>query len=332
MIINLIIPTYNSRDTLERTLGSIVAQTNNKRIIVSVIDDSSTENIDDIIDKFNSLITINCTHLSGIYQKNLGKPGLVRQYGIDHTNADYIMFLDSDDVLAPNAAEVLNRAVRQEQYEYINSAFYREYDGKYELIRPNQITWLHGNIYSRKFLDKWGIRFDDRLNEDGSFNLKCFWLSDKKGVIEQPMAYWLENKKSLTRGNNNFMIDIAEDYVATYSDAFKFIVEKKPELLGNKKFVADCASKLGQFFEFIDAQVYYKGESTERMGKEIENYVQFLKDNELLDNKFLNQANFNFNKFDVFPCAVRQNNILDYFDFFGIDYSDWQKKNLEGKM
>lgn len=67
------------------------------------------------------------------------------------------------------------------------------------------------------------------------------------------MAYWLDNKKSLTRRNKNFMIDIAEDYVSTYSDAFKFIVEKKPELLTNNKFVADCASKLGQFFEFIDA-------------------------------------------------------------------------------
>ena len=240
------------------------------------------------------------------------------------------MFLDADDVLAPNAAEVLNRAVRQDQYEYINSAFYQECDGKYEIIQPNQITWLHGNIYSRKFLDKWGIRFDDRLNEDGSFNLKCYWLSDKKGVITQPMAYWLDNKKSLTRRNKNFMIDIAEDYVSTYSDAFKFIVEKKPELLANNKFVADCANKLGQFFEFIDAQIYYKGESSELIGDEIKSYVQFLKDNDLLNNNFLNQANFSFNKFTVFPCTIRQNNILDYFDFFGIDYTNWQKKNLEG--
>lgn len=239
------------------------------------------------------------------------------------------MFLDADDILAPNACELLSNAIRRERYEFINSAFYHEADGKYEIIAPNKITWLHGNIYSREFLDKWGIRFDDRMNEDGSFNLKCFWLAERKGIIEQPLAYWMDNKKSLTRADKNFMVNIAEDYVGTYSDALQFIVSKKPEVLDQKRFRVDCASKLAQFFEFLDAQIYYKGESSEKIAEEINKYVDFLKANSLLKVDFLNQTNYNFNRFEIFPCAIRQNTLIDYFDFFKIGYSDWQKKSLE---
>lgn len=328
-MINIIIPTYNNKDTLTRTLSSISAQTNSKRIITTVIDDCSSEDISAIIELFKNVITINCAKL----EKNLGKPGLVRQYGIDRTNCDYIMFLDADDVLAPNAVEILNNAIRQDGYEYINSAFYQQHNGKFDVIPPHQITWLHGNIYNRKFLEKWDIRFDDRLNEDGSFNFKCFWLADKKGIIQQPMAYWLENKKSLTRNKDNFMIDIAGDYVNTYADAIRFVVEKKPEVLENKKFLADCAGKLSQFLEVLDAEIYYKGESSPAVESGIEGFVDFCKEKNMIDTKFLNQCNFNFNKFSIFPCSIRQNGLITYLEHFGIDYEPWLRANckfLEG--
>ena len=70
---------------------------------VYIIDDGSNDCICNEISKFNSYLNIKylkCPHI--------GKPGLVRNYGLENSNGDYIMFCDSDDFFAPKSLVAAN--------------------------------------------------------------------------------------------------------------------------------------------------------------------------------------------------------------------------------
>ena len=80
-MIDLIIPTYNNEETIGRALASIVAQTRPRKFMVTVIDDCSTDSTAAIVKKFKGLLPLQYIKL----EKNLGKPGLVRNEGIKRT-------------------------------------------------------------------------------------------------------------------------------------------------------------------------------------------------------------------------------------------------------
>ena len=318
-MIDLIIPAYNNEDTIGRTLASILAQTRPRKFMVTVVDECSTDATAAVVAKFKGLLLLNYIKLD----KNLGKPGLVRNIGIKNTKNPYIVFLDADDILAPNAAEVLSRAILQDKPDFINSAFYQDNrNDNYNIISSSTLTWLHGNIYSRKFLEKYSIKFDDKWNEDGSFNLKCFWLSENKKKIEQPMCYWMDNKESVTRKNKHFMLDIGEDYVSTYTAAIQHIVNRKPLVITDIGFINICAGKLAEFIQFIDAYNYYKI-NTDKLYIEINEYIRKLEEYKLITSDFLKLTNTAFNKYNIFIDFVRQDTLINYLSNIGIKWSDY---------
>ena len=88
-MIDIIIPTYNNKQGLIKTLNSLPK---NNNFTITIIDDCSTQDIDysDIINQYTLLQM----------PMNSG-PGNVRQYGIDRTKEPYIMFVDTGDFLLP---------------------------------------------------------------------------------------------------------------------------------------------------------------------------------------------------------------------------------------
>ena len=318
-MIDLIIPVYNGEETIGRALGSVVAQTRSRKFLVTVIDDCSTDGTAAVVKKFKGLIPLNYIKLD----KNLGKPGLVRNIGIEKTHCPYIMFLDADDILAPNAAEVISRAILQQKPDFINSAFYQDNrTDEYTVISTNTFTWLHGNAYSREFLQKNNIKFDDKWNEDGSFNLKCYWLSDKKYVISQPMSYWLDNKESITRKNKNFMLDIAEDYIITYSNAIKYILNNKQDLAFDKIFKRDCAGKLAEFLQILDTIIYNKRDKN-KICDVIIKYIQNLKSYNFIDKNFILLTNKYFNNYNIFTDTIRQYTLYPLLSMVKINVEEY---------
>lgn len=92
-MIDIIIPAYNAHKTISKALLSICMQTVNDKINVYIIDDCSDHDYKDIINKFKDRINI----IEYKLDKNSG-PGVARQYGLDHSNGEYIYFLDADDM------------------------------------------------------------------------------------------------------------------------------------------------------------------------------------------------------------------------------------------
>ena len=92
---DIIIPCYNSHKTIEKTLASIVIQKNMEDLQVTLVNDAG-DNYCNIIDNFSRL-GLDINEIS--YSTN-GGPAKARNFGRLNTHNEYLMFIDSDDVLS----------------------------------------------------------------------------------------------------------------------------------------------------------------------------------------------------------------------------------------
>jgi glycosyltransferase involved in cell wall biosynthesis len=197
-MVDIIIPAYNCSKTLPRLLASIGAQTKPEKCIVTIVDDCSTEDLKPIIKDFKKHFNIKLQYIR--LEENLKWPGLVRQAGLDRTNAPYVMFLDSDDFLDPCAVEHSLVEMRNTNADVLIGYFYGEdKNNQWRIFDETQVTWLHGNIYKRDFLVKNDIHFEPFYNEDGAFNTECYVLSENTCYLREPIYFWTYNKNSITK-------------------------------------------------------------------------------------------------------------------------------------
>ena len=99
MKIALIIPTFNRGYCLSSTIQSVLQQTYFNWTL-TIIDDGSTDNTQEVVASFND------ARITYVYQENAERSA-ARNKGIAHTEAEWLCFLDSDDVLLPEHLHVL---------------------------------------------------------------------------------------------------------------------------------------------------------------------------------------------------------------------------------
>lgn len=101
--VSIIIPTYNSGNTLEKCLKSVQAQSYS---VYEVI----------VVDNFSSDATINTARKFGaITLRRKCSPTLARNIGIENSTGKYILFIDSDQVLSPSIIEECIRKCEDEK-------------------------------------------------------------------------------------------------------------------------------------------------------------------------------------------------------------------------
>ena len=91
IFVDVILPNYNKAEFLEEAVNSVITQTY-KNWHLYIIDDNSSDNSEEIIDKFSNLKNITIIKL----QKNKG-PSFCRNYALRISKSKYISFIDSDD-------------------------------------------------------------------------------------------------------------------------------------------------------------------------------------------------------------------------------------------
>ncbi len=94
--VSVVIPAYNSRQFLPVAIESVLTQTH-LAVEIIVVDDGSTDNLKAVCDDYPSV--------KYIYQVNQGAAG-ARNTGLNASTGDYLVFLDSDDYLFPEAIEI----------------------------------------------------------------------------------------------------------------------------------------------------------------------------------------------------------------------------------
>ena len=97
--LEIVIPTFNSELTIGETLASVTNQTVQPRV-VNIVDDGSADETIHIASQFESDLNLRIIEL----KSNTG-PWAARNAGVKVSNADYISFVDSDDVLLAEHVE-----------------------------------------------------------------------------------------------------------------------------------------------------------------------------------------------------------------------------------
>ena len=227
--IDVIIPAYNVSDKLLfRCLSSIASQSVIDDIKVTIVDDASTEeNYQNIINVFSDMMDIQLLRM----EENKG-PGVARQYGIDHTDNEFITFIDADDTYSDSyGLRKLRDAISADEakYEVSVGLFYEtienptpqeisDIEGFEKITIENNdflaifehlsdMIWVFAKLYRREFLEQNNIRFHptSRANEDNGFNslITLYIDDDKINYISDYIYYWYGgNQNSITRMDN----------------------------------------------------------------------------------------------------------------------------------
>lgn len=156
--------------------------------------------------------------------KEHGGVSAARNYGLRHSEADYVMFCDIDDGFLSNYGLHLAFSAMQEGYDYIVSNFVEEtYSAENTMTiarHDRDFTFMHGKLYRRQFLLDYDLFFDPSMtiHEDGYFNMLVYSVVKEEGkekFIDSPFYLWRWNDNSTVRKDR-------EDFVLkTYDEVIK---------------------------------------------------------------------------------------------------------------
>lgn len=138
-MISVIIPTFNRKNKLLRSLSSVMDQTF-RDIEIIIIDDGSTDGTENAIKSIKDDRIIFLKH-----KTNIGG-GAARNTGIRNAHGDYIAFQDSDDVWYKNKLEVELNCLLLNDADIVFCKMNRIVDGESNKIFPDN--------YSEGFLEK----------------------------------------------------------------------------------------------------------------------------------------------------------------------------------
>lgn len=197
-MIDIIIPAYNAHKTINQTLASIAFQDCVDLLNIYIVNDCSEKDYSEFIDYYSNFMNIHELCL----EENSG-PGQARQYGIDNSSSDYILFIDSDDVLSDNfAIRRLYDGIVNSESDIAVSGFYEEKNFGF-IFHDISYVWMHGKMYKRDYLKKHNIRFNKtRSNEDCGFNHLCYLCGASYINVSGISYIWQNNLGSITREND----------------------------------------------------------------------------------------------------------------------------------
>lgn len=225
MLISVIIPAYNCRDTLKEAVKSVAESFTDTEIII--IDDGSTDETPMLIENLcNNYKIIKALRIS-----NSG-PAFARNEGIKLAAGDYIMFIDSDDTFEKNAFE----AVREEldgKTDILIFGFKQNFLGRaedkiYSLNSPfavdeyyknNLLNQVWNKAYKREFLIKNNIFFENyKYGEDRIFNAQVLGCSPLvKAIPDVLYNYNIDKSVSLISGYTPEKFDACKEINRYYS-------------------------------------------------------------------------------------------------------------------
>lgn len=142
MLFSLIVPFYNVEKYIGKCLDSIEAQIY-RDFEVILVDDGSQDDTGRIVDAF---ILGKEKHYRLLKQKNCGLSG-ARNNAMKSAKGEYLIFIDSDDWIAPDYLSSMESIIRKYSPDIIRSACYR--DNAEEQIITQDIPG------EAKFLDKY---------------------------------------------------------------------------------------------------------------------------------------------------------------------------------
>jgi glycosyltransferase involved in cell wall biosynthesis len=204
MLVSIIIPTKNRCDLLRETLASVLAQTlaNWEAIVV---DDGSSDGTSEMV------LSMASTDQRVRFIKREGKPSgasASRNQGVVVARGDYVLFLDSDDLLAPSClekrVEIMERSPELDCVVYLTQLFhtapgdrphlwnnFTEEDDLDRFLRRDPPWQTSGPLWRKTSLAKIGSWDERALSaQDWEFHLRALAANLNYRKISEVDSFW----------------------------------------------------------------------------------------------------------------------------------------------
>ena len=223
--LSVLVPTYNSSNTIERLIHSLSNQIF-KDFEIVFIDDNSTDNTVDLILK--ALENSNIPSQLIVNETNKG-PGYSRNRGLEKANGDYIVFIDSDDIVREDHLSTFYENIKGHDSVFVKGLKVDNegnlfdfkvdrFDSIIELsIRNNHIIKATDIInlemlmeipfsfvlmlYKKEIILNNDIRFNEEFNygEDTEFAIRYLSNCDDVKFVNKYTYYYYQEEESISR-------------------------------------------------------------------------------------------------------------------------------------
>lgn len=234
--ISVIMAVYNVEKYLEASVRSVMEQTYRNLEIICVNDgstDSSLEILRRLQKEDKRIIVIN---------KPNGGQGDARNVGLNYATAEWISFIDSDDILRLDTYSIVAEAIKAEpdmihfginmQYETgisptkSDETYYEiKHEGLVELtdsIILQADASAANKIFKKSIIDKYNIRFENILYEDFQFSTQYMLISRNTFYIKEKLYNYLRRSES-TMTNTFKKSPRAIDHLYAYNYVCAFL-------------------------------------------------------------------------------------------------------------
>ncbi|MBP3275667.1 glycosyltransferase family 2 protein [Kandleria sp.] len=255
--VSIIIPFYNDEQYIGQCINSVLAQTLIDDMEVICVNDGSTDNSLEIIEKAKrrnkNIVLIN---------QNRSGAGIARNQGLAVAKGQYIMFLDSDDYFAKSdSVERAYKAVSEIKLDVCFGNMYRLYKGKlvgrfehsrrfssfnYEgLISTRKFAYpfIHFlSIYRREFLISNGLKYPDKKRgQDVVFCAEV--LKNTPNILHINYPIYVHR---ITQSKRKFSYEQALDFV----DCWKMVLDNCENQYALLSYAALASIELRLFASF----------------------------------------------------------------------------------
>ena len=182
--VSVIVAVYNAEKTLSRCLDSLIGQ-DFQEIEILLVDDGSTDSSGSICDRYAAADS----RIRVFHKANEGV-SRTRQFGLGKAIGEYIIFLDSDDYVAPDIYRKLYHKAAEDHADIVCCDFYRITSGGTRIEKHNIPSFKH-EVFLEGVIDKlfgslWNRLIRRSLYEDYAivFNADLSFGEDKLALLE----------------------------------------------------------------------------------------------------------------------------------------------------
>lgn len=277
-LISVIIPVYNVKEYLERSVESVLEQTYSNLEVI-LVDDGSTDGSGEMCDGYAQ----RDGRVIVIHKENQGAAS-ARNAGLDIAKGKYIGFVDSDDwadttmfeelyvLLQDTCADIsfcVNKRVYREKWDNEPSEGNVLLEGRDILTsfvlpnyKPHILKAVWDKLYTREIIGD--TRFRIGQHEDGDFNTKVLCKAERVAFCGKVLYHYLDERPGSVT-NTGISERIFTDRLPVLLEQIKDLKNADREDLASRQEVMYYAEMLSYYMRIYNSKREMRKEYLERI-------------------------------------------------------------------